>query len=41
VPAAREYVQAMLGLTLFSHHLYTVLTGGEPHGEGGTGEHVH
>ena len=35
VAAAREHVQASLGLTLFSHGLYQYLTGGAPHEEGG------
>jgi hypothetical protein len=33
VPAAREYVEAMLGLELFSHHIYTTITGKGEHGE--------
>lgn len=41
VDAAREYVQAMLGFVLYSHHLYTNIEGGEEHGEEGTGEHEH
>ena len=41
VPAAREYIEASLGLTLFSHGLYTYLTGGAPHGAEGTGGHQH
>ncbi|MDD3719129.1 MAG: DUF6448 family protein [Actinomycetota bacterium] len=32
VPAAREYVQAMLGFVLFSHHLYAFVKGGGGHG---------
>lgn len=38
VDAAREYVQAMLGFVLFSHHLYTVIKGSGEHGEEGKGE---
>jgi len=41
VDAAREYVQAMLGFVLYSHHLYTNVKGGEEHGEEGTGGHEH
>jgi len=45
VDAAREYVQAMLGFVLYSHHLYTNITGvgehGEEHGEKGMGGHEH
>lgn len=32
VDAAREWVEAMLGLTLYSHGVYTFVTGGEAHG---------
>lgn len=42
VKAAREHVQAYLGLTLFSHHLYTYIQSGGAHsGEEGeeSGEH--
>ncbi len=39
VAAAREYVQAMLGFVLYSHHLYTFLINGEAHGEGSPAEH--
>jgi len=41
VDTAREYVQAMLGFVLYSHHLYTNITGGEEHGEEAMGEHKH
>jgi len=41
VEAAREYVQAMLGFVLYSHHLYTNITGGEKHGEEPTSGHEH
>lgn len=41
VPAAREYVQAMLGFVLFSHHLYSYVKGGGEHGEEGGGGHEH
>jgi len=41
VDAAREYVQAMLGFVLYSHHLYTYIKGGEEHGEKGMGGHEH
>ena len=41
VDAAREYVQAMLGFVLYSHHLYTNVKGvGEP-GEEEMGGHEH
>jgi hypothetical protein len=33
VGTARDYVQANLGFVLFSHHLYTKITGGEEHEE--------
>ena len=33
VDAAREYVHAMLGFVLFSHHLYSFIEGGEAHGD--------
>lgn len=33
VTAAREYIQAMLGFVLYSHHLYTFVKGNEEHGE--------
>jgi len=33
VEAAREYVHAMLGFVLFSHHLYSFVKGGEAHGD--------
>jgi len=41
VNAAREYMQAMLGFVLYSHHLYTNITSGEQHGEEAMGEHKH
>ena len=41
VDAAREYVHAMLGFVLYSHHLYTNVKGGEEHGEEGMGGHEH
>jgi Family of unknown function (DUF6448) len=41
VAAAREYVQAMLGFVLYSHHLYTFITSAEVHGEEGAGGHEH
>jgi len=41
VEAAREYVQAELGFVLFSHHLYTTITGAGEHEEEGTGGHKH
>jgi len=41
VDAAREYVQAMLGFVLYSHHLYTNVKGGGEHGEEGMGGHEH
>jgi len=43
VGAAREFVQAMLGFVLYSHHLYAYVTGGGEHGEGesGQGRHKH
>ncbi|MBI5228799.1 hypothetical protein HY991_01720 [Candidatus Micrarchaeota archaeon] len=34
VDAAREYVETMLSLTLYAHHLYTFITSGGEHGEG-------
>jgi len=34
VPAAREYVQAMLGFLLFSHHTYEYLEADRGHGGG-------
>jgi len=39
VKAAREYVQAMLGFVLYSHHLYTNIKGGGEHGEEAMGGH--
>ncbi len=41
VDAAREYVQAMLGFVLYSHHLYTYVKGGGEHGEEAMGGHEH
>jgi len=41
VDATREYVQAMLGFVLYSHHLYTFVRGGGGHGEGEEGGHKH
>jgi len=41
VDAAREYVHAMLGFVLYSHHLYTNVKGGVEHGEEGMKEHEH
>lgn len=41
VEAAREYVEAMLGFLLFSHHLYMYAQGGDHHGEGEHGGHEH
>jgi len=42
VEAAREYVQAMLGFVLYSHHLYSFVKGGGGHGgEGEGGGHEH
>jgi hypothetical protein len=41
VTAAREYVQAMLGFVLYSHHLYAYIKGGGDHGEEGVGGHEH
>ena len=42
VDAAREYVEAFLGLTLYSHHLYEhVRAGGHHSGKEGEGEHEH
>lgn len=41
VEAAREFVQAMLGFVLYSHHLYTFVKGGEVHGEEMKGGHEH
>lgn len=41
VDAAREYVRAMLGFVLYSHHLYTNIIGGGEHGEEGMGGHEH
>lgn len=40
VDSAREYVRAMLDLTLYSHYLYTSIKQSERHGEG-TGGHGH
>jgi len=43
MPAAREYVQAELGFVLYSHGLYTSITGAGEHGEGeaSKGGHEH
>jgi len=41
VDAAREYVQAELGFVLYSHGLYTSITGRGEHGEEGMKEHEH
>ncbi len=41
VDAAREYVHAMLGFVLYSHHLYANIKGGGEHGEEGMGGHEH
>jgi len=41
VEAAREYVQAELGFVLFSHHLYTAITGSGEHEGEGMGGHKH
>jgi len=41
VDAAREYVHAMLGFVLYSHHIYTNITGGVEHGEEGMSGHEH
>jgi len=41
VDAAREYVRAMLGFVLYSHHLYSNVKGGVEHGEEGRGGHEH
>ncbi len=39
VAAAREYIHAMLGFVLYSHHLYAFTVGGGAHGEGDEGGH--
>lgn len=40
VDKAREYTSAMLGFELYSHHLYTAITGSKEHGSPEeTGEH--
>ena len=41
VAAAREYVQAELGFVLYSHGLYTNITGAGEHGEEGAGKGKH
>jgi len=41
VDAARAYVQANLGFVLYSHLLYTNITGGAEHGEEAMGGHKH
>jgi len=38
VPAAREYVEAMLGLQVWAHQVYLAATS-DPHGEGGGHHH--
>ncbi len=41
VPSAREYVQALLGFVLYSHHLYTFIKNSEIHGEEAPTGHAH
>ena len=41
VAAAREHIEAMLGLELYAHHLYTNITAGEAHGEQAKSGHQH
>jgi hypothetical protein len=41
VDSARDYVQAMLGFVLYSHHLYATITDGEEHGQIETDKHMH
>jgi hypothetical protein len=41
VDAAREYVEAMLEVTLYSHHLYEYIKGGGVHAAAGKPEHGH
>ena len=41
VTAAREHIEAMLGLELYSHHLYMNIKHGNGHGEESEGEHEH
>lgn len=41
IPAAREHVEAMLGLELYSHHLYTNIKAGLAHGEAAEDGHQH
>jgi hypothetical protein len=41
VAGAREYVQAMLGFVLYSHRLYTYITGAKAHREEVEGGHEH
>jgi hypothetical protein len=41
VDDAREYVEAMLGFIVYSHHLYTVVQSGGNYHEGGHGGHEH
>jgi hypothetical protein len=41
VAAAREYVEAMLGFQLYSHHVYTNIVAEEIHGEEAKGGHQH
>lgn len=38
---AREYVEAMLEVTLYSHHLYEYIKGGGVHAAAGKPEHGH
>ncbi len=41
VAAAREHVEAMLGLELYSHHLYENIKAGQEHAEKPVGGHKH
>lgn len=41
VDAARDYVQAMLGFTLYAHHLYEYVKSGKVYSEERIGGHVH
>ncbi len=41
VDAAREYVEAMLGFELYSHHVYTNIKHARVHGEEGKSGHEH
>ena len=36
----RRYVHAMLGLQVYSHHLYQAMTAGDHHDEGGPHAHT-